>query len=426
MSYRFIPQLADEEIRIQQEEGLRRTVRRAWNSPQYSRKLRACGLEPDDAIGLDDLSRLPTVDVDDLREGYPLPLLCVPPAAVVRVHASSGTTGKRKILAYTAADVETFNLQMARCYELAGLTAEDRMQIAVGYGLWTAGVGFQGGSEKLGMLTVPVGPGNLEMHLQLLQDLESTCFGATASMALLLAEEVERANLGGRLRLRKMICGSEARSEKMRQTIESKLGLEGCHDIAGMTEMYGPGTAIDCDAHDGLHYWADLFIIEVLDPVTLQPVPEGEVGEMVVTSLRKEAVPLLRYRTHDLCRLLPGRCACGLNMPRHDRILGRSDDMLIYRGVNIYPGQFMAVIGEFAELGGEYQVELSRDERGLDHLALTVERAQNACGGNDPALASALEKRLHKAIMARMDVSIVDYAALPRTFSKSRRVVDKR
>ncbi|MEG6593115.1 phenylacetate--CoA ligase [Desulfovibrio sp. 1188_IL3213] len=426
MSYRFIPQLADEEIRLRQEEGLRRTVRRAWNSPQYSSKLRACGLESDGAIGLDDLSRLPTVDVDDLREGYPLPLLCVPPAEVVRVHASSGTTGKRKILAYTAADVETFNLQMARCYELAGLTAEDRMQIAVGYGLWTAGVGFQGGSEKMGMLTVPVGPGNLEMHLQLLQDLESTCFGATASMALLLAEEVERAGLGERLKLRKMICGSEARSEKMRLTIESKLGLEGCYDIAGMTEMYGPGTAIDCDAHDGLHYWADLFIIEVLDPVTLQPVPEGEVGEMVVTSLCKEAVPLLRYRTHDLCRLLPGRCACGLNMPRHDRILGRSDDMLIYRGVNIYPGQFMAVIGEFAELGGEYQVELSRDERGLDHLALTVERAQNVCGGNDSALAAALEKRLHKAIMARMNVSIVDYAALPRTFSKSRRVVDKR
>lgn len=426
MSYRFIPQLEDEDIRHQQEKGLRSTFAHVWNSPQYSTRLQACGLNPGDQLGLDDLTRLPTVDVDDLREGYPLPLLCVPPIDVVRVHASSGTTGKRKILAYTAADVETFNLQMARCYELAGLTAKDRMQIAVGYGLWTAGVGFQGGSEKLGMLTVPVGPGNLEMHLQLLQDLETTCFGATASMALLLAEEVERADLGKKIRLRKMICGSEARSEKMRQTIEAKLGLEGCYDIAGMTEMYGPGTAIDCDAHNGLHYWADLFIIEVLDPVTLQPVPEGEVGEMVVTSLRKEAVPLLRYRTHDLCRLLPGRCACGLNMPRHDRILGRSDDMLIYRGVNIYPGQYMAVIGKFSELGGEYQVELTRDERGLDHLALTVERSQGAHNGNDAALAQALEHRLHKAILARMQVTVVDYATLPRTFSKSRRVVDKR
>ena len=426
MSYRFIPQLEDEDIRRQQEAGLRSTLARVWNSPQYSAKLRACGLNPGDQLGLDDLTRLPTVDVDDLRAGYPLPLLCVPPTDVVRIHASSGTTGKRKILAYTAADVETFNLQMARCYELAGLTADDRMQIAVGYGLWTAGVGFQGGSEKLGMLTVPVGPGNLEMHLQLLQDLESTCFGATASMALLLAEEVERANLGKKIKLRKMICGSEARSEKMRQTIEAKLHLEGCYDIAGMTEMYGPGTAIDCDAHDGLHYWADLFIIEVLDPATMQPVAEGEVGEMVVTSLCKEAVPLLRYRTHDLSRLLPGKCSCGLAMPRHDRILGRSDDMIIYRGVNIYPGQLMEVIGQFAELGGEYQVELTRDDRSLDHLALTVERGQGQTAGNDAALAHELETRLHKAIMARVSVSVADYASLPRTFSKSKRVVDKR
>ena len=426
MSYRFIPQLTDEDIRRKQLEGLRYTVRQAWNSPQYRAKLEACGVKPDDITSLDDLRRLPTSDVEDLREGYPLPLLCVPPRDVARIHASSGTTGKRKILAYTQRDIDTLGLQIARCFEVAGFTPEDRMQLAVGYGLWTAGAGFQAGSEKVGMLTVPVGPGNLEMHLQLLQDLGATGFTATASMALLLAEEVERADLRSKIKLRRMVCGSETRSEKMRLAIESKLGLEGCYDIGGMTEMYGPGTAIDCDAHEGLHYWADLFIIEVLDPATMQPVAEGEVGEMVVTSLRKEAVPLLRYRTHDLCRLLPGRCSCGLNMPRHDRILGRSDDMLIYRGVNIYPGQYMAVIGEFTELGGEYQVELTRDERGLDHLTLTVERAQGVGSGNDAALAQALEHRLHKAILARMQVVVVDYATLPRTFSKSRRVVDKR
>ena len=300
------------------------------------------------------------------------------------------------------------------------------MQLAVGYGLWTAGAGFQAGSERLGMLTVPVGPGNLEMHLQLLQDLGATGFTATASMALLLAEEVERADLRGKIKLKRMVCGSETRSEKMRLAIESKLGLEGCYDIGGMTEMYGPGTAIDCDAHEGLHYWADLFIVEVLDPATMQPVAEGEVGEMVVTSLCKEAVPLLRYRTHDLSRLLPGQCSCGLAMPRHDRILGRSDDMIIYRGVNIYPGQLMEVIGQFAELGGEYQVELTRDERSLDHLALTVERGQGQTAGNDAALAHELETRLHKAIMARVSVNVADYASLPRTFSKSKRVVDKR
>jgi len=426
MSYRFIPQLTDEDIRQKQLEGLRYTVRQAWNSPQYRAKLEACGLKPDDITSLDDLRRLPTCDVEDLREGYPLPLLCVPPRDVARIHASSGTTGKRKILAYTQRDIDTFSLQIARCFELAGFTPEDRMQLAVGYGLWTAGAGFQAGSERLGMLTVPVGPGNLEMHLQLLQDLGATGYTATASMALLLAEEVERADLRGKIKLKRMVCGSETRSEKMRLAIESKLGLEGCYDIGGMTEMYGPGTAIDCDAHEGLHYWADLFIIEVLDPATMQPVAEGEVGEMVVTSLCKEAVPLLRYRTHYLSRLLPGQCSCGLAMPRHDRILGRSDDMIIYRGVNIYPGQLMEVIGQFAELGGEYQVELTRDDRSLDHLALTVERGQGQTAGNDAALAHELETRLHKAIMARVSVSVADYASLPRTFSKSKRVVDKR
>lgn len=424
--HRFIPHLTDEETRRIQTEGLRKTVEQAMKSPQYRQKLQDAGISANDVPGLDDLRHLPLVDAEDLREGYPLPLLCVPETEIVRIHASSGTTGKRKILAYTRKDIDTFSLQMARCYEMAGLTQADRMQVAVGYGLWTAGAGFQLGSELFGMMTIPVGPGNLEMHLQLLCDLGATCFGATASMALLLAEEVERGGLREKLKLRKMICGAETRSEKMRLAIEEKLGLEGSYDIAGMTEMYGPGTAIDCDLHDGLHYWADLFIIEILDPVSLQPVAPGEVGEMVVTSLRKEATPLLRYRTHDLCRLIPGKCECGLNMPRHDRILGRSDDMFVYRGVNIYPGQLMEVIGKFAELGGEYQAELSRDERSLDHLKLKVERNQNAARDNDANLSAQLERSLHKSILARINVEIVDYGALPRTFGKSRRVLDLR
>ena len=391
MAYRFLPSYTADELARIQLDGLRFTVAQALRSPQYREKLAACGVEPGDIRSLDDLRRLPTVDVDDLRAGYPLPLCCVPEEEIVRIHASSGTTGKRKILAYTQKDIETFSLQMARCYELAGLTPADRMQVAVGYGLWTAGAGFQLGSEKLGMLTIPVGPG-----------------------------------IRDELKLKKVICGSETRSEKMRLAIESKLGLEASYDIAGMTEMYGPGTAMDCDAHEGLHYWADLFIIEVVDPETLQPLPVGEVGEMVVTSLCKEAVPLLRYRTHDLSRLLPGECSCGLGMPRHDRILGRSDDMIIFRGVNIYPGQIMDVIGGYAELGGEYQVELRRDERALDHMTLTVERAPRASADGDAALAEHLGRRLHKAILARVDVRICDPGSLPRTFSKSRRVVDLR
>lgn len=424
--HKFIPHYTADDLAKIQLEGLRWTLKHARNSAQYRKKLDNCGVEPGDIKSMDDLRHLPFTDVDDLREGYPLPLLCVPEKDIARVHASSGTTGKRKVLAYTAGDIHTFSLQMARCYELAGLTPEDRMQIAVGYGLWTAGAGFQLGSEMFGMLTIPVGPGNLEMHLQLLEDMRSTCFGATASMALLLAEEVERAGLRDRICLKKMICGAETRSEKMRLAIESKLGLEDSFDIGGMTEMYGPGTAMDCENHGGLHYWADLFIIEVIDPHTLQPVANGEVGEMVVTSLRKEAVPLIRYRTHDLTRLLPGDCGCGLAMPRHDKILGRSDDMIVFRGVNIYPGQIMAVIEKFPELGGEYQAKLTRDERALDHLELSVERVPQFSAADDANLAARLEEKLRTAILAKIAVKVVDYGSLPRAFGKSKRIVDLR
>ena len=423
-AYRFIPTLNEQTLEEQQLVGVRWTLQQAQHSPQYRAKL--AGIAPDDIRSMEDVRRLPFTTVEDLRAGYPLPLLSVPEREVVRIHASSGTTGKRKILAYSRKDLDTFSLQMARCFELAGITEDDRLQVAVGYGLWTAGAGFQLGSERLGALTVPVGPGNLEMHLQLLQDVGSTCFGSTASMALLLAEEVERHGLRDKIALRKVICGAETRSEKMRLAIERKLGLQGSYDIAGMTEMYGPGTAIDCDAHEGLHYWADLFLIEVLNPETLLPVPVGEVGEMVVTSLCKEAVPLVRYRTRDLTRLLPGRCSCGLAIPRHDKILGRSDDMIIFRGVNIYPGQIMEVIGAFPELGGEYQLELRRDEQGLDHMRMLAERADGHGADGDAALAEAVGRRLHKALLARVEVGIADTGALPRAFGKSKRVTDLR
>lgn len=424
--FQFIPSLDDEELAAIQLDGLRWTLRQAKKSAQYSKILGDCGVQPDDIKSLDDLENLPFTDVNDLREGYPLPLLCVPEQEITRIHASSGTTGKRKILAYTAKDTAAFALQMARCYELSGLSNSDRMQIAVGYGLWTAGAGFQLGSELLGMMTIPVGPGNLEMHLQLLEDMQATCFGATASMALLLAEEVARRGARDRLALKRIICGAEPCSKKMRETIEVNLGLEGCYDIGGMTEMYGPGAAIDCDFHASLHYWADLFIIEIIDPATLKAVEPGEVGEMVVTSLKKEAVPLIRYRTHDLTRLIPGKCECGLNMPRHDRILGRSDDMFIFRGVNIYPGQISDVIGKFPELGGEYQVMLTRDNSGRDQLLLTVERASLAQSDADAQLAKKIEEKFQKSILARPKIEIADYGSLPRTFGKSRRITDSR
>lgn len=424
--YRYIPVYTDEELLKVQTDGLIWTMHQAEHSPQYRALFKKHGVCADDVRSLDDLRKLPITDAETLREGYPFPLLCVPTRDVVRIHSSSGTTGKRKILTYTAKDVWAFNTQMARCFEMAGLTQDDRLQVAVGYGLWTAGAGFQMGSEEYGMLTIPVGTGNLQTHLQMMMDVGTTCLGATASMALLLAEEVDRAGIRDKLKLRTVICGSETRSEKMRIAIETKLGIKGSYDVGGMTEMYGPGTSIDCDYHTGLHYWADRFIIEVLDPATLQPVPDGTIGEMVVTTLCKEASPLIRYRTHDLASIVPGKCPCGLNMPRHSPIHGRSDDMLIFRGVNIYPGQLMDVIGKFPELGGEYQILLTRDSEAKDHMLLNVERAENVTNDGDKPLAQALEEALKTALFAHVDVAIVDHGSLPRTFSKSKRIIDHR
>ena len=423
---RFLPHLPADFLADHQLAGIRWSVDQALNSPQYRAKLTAAGIASgSDIHSLEDIRKLPFTDVTDLRDGYPFPLLCVPMEDVVRVHASSGTTGKRKVLAYTQKDVDTFALQMARCYELAGLTTSDRIQIAVGYGLWTAGVGFQAGVERFGALAVPIGPGNLDMQLQFLVDMQVTCLGATASMALLLAEEVERHNLRDKLALKKIIFGSEPHSLKMRQTFTEKLGLEGSYDIAGMTEMYGPGTGLNCEYGEGIHYWADLFYIEIIDPHTLEPVPDGEIGEMVVTSLSKEAVPLIRYRTHDLTRLIPEPCPCGRMIPRHGYIRGRSDDMVIFRGVNIYPGQIADVLNAFPDVGGEYHVELTRRE-GLDYMLLRVERAAGRSADADSNLARAISMEMHKRIMARIEVEIVDPGALPRTFSKSKRITDLR
>ena len=424
--YRFIPQYSQEHLSRLQEDGLRWTVLHAFaRSPQYRAKFKEAGIDPCDVQGLDDLKHLPLTTADDLRLGYPLPLLSVPETEVVRVHASSGTTGKRKILAYTRKDVETFALQMARCFEMAGLTPRDRVQIAVGYGLWTAGAGFQLGCEQFGALTIPVGAGNLEIHLQMLADLGSTCLCSTASMALLMGEEVQRHGLADTIKLRTVIFGAEGHNEKMRRTFERNLGIEQSFDIGGMTEMYGPGSALECRAHAGLHYWADLFIIEILDPVTLEPAAPGEIGEMVVTSLCKEASPIIRYRTRDLCRLLPEPCPCGCSMPRHDHILGRSDDMIVFRGVNVYPGQIAEVLQEFPDLGSEYHIVLSRDN-GRDHMRLQVERASSASADTDEALCRRVARQLHSRVLISADIEIANPGSLPRSFGKSRRVTDTR
>jgi phenylacetate-CoA ligase len=425
-NYRFIPKLSEEELHDRQVEGLQWTVNHVWkNSPFYRQRFQEAQIEPGDVKDLDELRRLPFTTAEDLKAGYPLPLLSVPEDRVVRIHASSGTTGKRKVLAYTQRDIDTWKDMFARCYELSGMTTLDRVQVCVGYGLWTAGVGFQLGCERFGAMAVPVGPGLLDIQLQLLTDLKPTVLGATASMAFLLGEEVQKAGLQDKIALKKCIFGAETHSPKMRRKFEEALGLEDSFDVIGMTELYGPGAGLDCMAHEGTHYWADLYIIEIVDPETLEPVPDGQPGEMVVTSLCKEAAPLIRYRTRDMTRILPGTCSCGLGLPRIDVITGRSDDMIIFRGVNIYPGQLAELLEDMPQLSSEYQVQLTRSG-GLDFMTLRVERAPQSDESADESAARELVDRIKRRVLVTSQVEIVPAGSLPRTFAKTKRVIDDR
>ena len=425
---RFMPSVKNrDELLDRQLEGLIWTVNHAYTgSSFYREKLDGAGVKPSDVRSLDDLSRLPFTTAKDLQEGYPFPLLSVPFEKVVRIHASSGTTGKRKVLCYTQKDIDDWAHFFARCYEMADLTLDDRVQIAVGYGVWTAGVGFQLGCERFGAMAIPVGPGNLDMQCQFLVDMQTTVMCCTASMGLLMAEEVTRRGIREKIKLRKMIFGSERSSDAMKSKIKQLLGLDHLFDIPGMTELYGPGTGLDCIYHAGIHYWADYYLLEILDPETLRPVSEGEIGEMVVTTLSKEAAPLIRYRTRDLTRLIQGECPCGSLLPRHDRLLGRSDDMIIFRAVNIYPGQIDHVLSGVQDIGSEYQVVLDRKEDGKDYMTLKVERGEGIEKGPDPQLGKRIRDEIKKQILVSADVEIVDYGALPRSERKSKRVFDNR
>jgi phenylacetate-CoA ligase len=428
MAKSFMPeQRTRDELLAFQLEGLKWTVNHAYSgSAHYRKKFEEAGVTPDKIKSLDDLKLLPFTTADDLKNGYPFPLLSVPLEDVVRIHASSGTTGKKKVLAYTARDVDDWAHFFARCYEMAGMTSSDRVQICVGYGLWTAGAGFQLGCERFGAMAIPIGPGNLDMQCEFLVDFKTTVVCCTASMGLLLAEEVEKRGLRNRINLKKVIFGSERSSDAMRAKIRELLRVEHIFDIPGMTELYGPGTGLDCTHHQGIHYWADYYIVEFLDPETLMPVPEGEIGEMVVTTLRKEAAPLVRYRTRDLTRAIPGTCACGSILPRHDRFLGRSDDMFIFRAVNIYPGQIDHVLSSVPGAGCEYQVHLSRREDGKDYMTIKVERGQECRPENDGNLKKLIEGLVKTQVMVSCDTEICCYGELPRSERKTKRVFDKR
>ena len=428
MAKTFMPSFNSlDELHAHQLEGLKWTVNHVYEGSEfYRQRLDAAGVQPADIRHLDDIRRLPFTSADDLREGYPFPLLSVPESEVVRIHASSGTTGKRKILSYTQKDIDDWIHFFARCYEMAELGSEDRVQIAVGYGVWTAGVGFQLGCERFGAMALPVGPGNVDMQCQFLVDLQASVMCCTASMGLLMAEEINRRNLKDQINLKKMIFGSERSSDAMRARIKELLGLEDMFDIPGMTELYGPGTGLDCTRHEGIHYWGDYYILEILDPETLEPVPAGEVGEMVVTTLCKEASPLIRYRTRDLTRAIERPCSCGCVLPLHDRLLGRSDDMIIYRAVNIYPGQIDEVLSTIPDAGCEYQVHVERKDDGRDYMTIHLECCEDFDPAKKPDLAEDVRNAIKKTIMVSCGVDVLDYCALPRSERKSKRFFDHR
>jgi len=405
----FIPyDLTEDKLEKIQLEGLQWTVAHAYdNSTFYREKIGNAGLKPEDIRSL-------------------FPLRAVPFEDIIRIHASSGTTGKRKVLCYTQKDLDVWADIFARCYELAGLTREDRVQIAVGYGLWTAGVGFQAGCERFGAMAVPVGPANAEMHCEMMIDLSTTVFCATASMALLMAEEIHKRNLLSRIKVKKIIMGAERHSDSMRTRIKELMNVEHIFDIYGLTELYGPGTGLDCSYHNGIHYWADYFIFEVIDPETLKPLPPGKQGELVVTTLNKEGSPLIRYRTHDITRILDQECSCGVPLPRHDSILGRTDDMFTYRAVNIYPSQIDHVLSRVDGIGSEFQIHLKQRESGRDMMLIKIERGTGAERADDIHLAERVETEIRRKILVRSQVEIVDNGELPRTQSKSQRVFDQR
>jgi len=425
----FMPHFKSEEaLKAHQLEGLQWTLRHAYNgSSFYRERLDKAGVRPEDIRTLDDLEHLPFTAAQDLQRGYPFPLLSVPFENVVRIHASSGTTGKRKVLCYTKKDIDDWSHLFARCYEMAGLTPDDRVQLSSGYGLWTAGIGFQMACETFGAMAIPVGPGNLDLQCQLLIDFQTTVMMVTASMGLLVAEEINRRGIRDKINLKKITIGSERSGDAMRKRILDLLELEDMFDITGMTELYGPGAGMDCIFHTGIHYWADFYILEILDPETLKPVPEGEIGEMVVTTLKKEASPLIRYRTRDLTRLIPGDdCPCGCILPRHDRILGRSDDMIIFRAVNIYPGQIDHVLSSIDGIGSEYQIHLDRKEDGRDYMTIKVERDEEVEKGQDEELIKRIATQIKNQIMVSANIELVDYGSLPRSERKTQRVYDDR
>ena len=385
----------------------------------YGKKLKEAGITRVDSV--EEFEKLPFSEKNDLREAYPLGLMTAPEEEIVRIHSSSGTTGLPVIIPYTKKDVDDWATMFARCYEMAGITKYDRIQITPGYGLWTAGIGFQAGCEKLGAMAVPMGPGNTDKQLQMMMDLKTTVLCSTSSYALLLAEEIEKRGIKDKIHLKKGVIGSERWGKKMRERIANELGIE-LYDIYGLTEIYGPGIGINCPGETGMHYWDDFIYIEIIDPKTGEVLPDGELGEIVITTLVKEGAPLIRYRTHDLSRIIPEPCPCGSKYPRLDVIMGRTDDMMKIKGVNVFPAQIEEILRDFPMLSSEYQIRISHVD-GKDTLRIYVETD----GTIDFA---ALAKKISASVKSRIGftpiVKVVEIGVLPRSEKKTKRVIDER
>ena len=403
-------------------EQVDRQVKRLIKSGSYyGEKYKSLGI--DGVKSQEDFLKLPFSEKNDLRNAYPLGIMACDESEIVRIHSSSGTTGQPVIIPYTAKDVDDWAVMFARCYEMAGITKNDRIQITPGYGLWTAGIGFQAGCERLGAMAIPMGPGNTEKQLKMMIDLKSTVIAATSSYALMLGEEVTKRGLRDKISLKKGVIGSERWSDAMRARIQEELGIE-LYDIYGLTEIYGPGIGINCQKESGIHYWDDFLYIEIIDPVTCEPVPDGEEGEIVITTLVKEGAPLIRFRTHDLSRIIPEKCPCGSKFPRIDIIKGRSDDMFKVRGVNMFPSQVEEILSKVEGASSEYSVTIARDDdNNRDVMLLTVEGDGNY--SFDEITKKILE--LFKSMIGMTPkVIVVPIGTLPRSEKKTKRVTDLR
>ena len=389
-------------------------------SPFYAKKFE--GIDLGDVQTQADFEARPFSEKADLRDAYPLGLAAVPESEIVRIHSSSGTTGTPVIIPYTQQDVIDWAVQFARCYEMAGITKDDRIQITPGYGLWTAGIGFQLGAERLGAMAVPMGPGNTDKQIRFMKDMQSTVLCATSSYALLLAEEIAKRGVRDELNLKRAVIGSERWGHKMRQRIANELGVK-IYDIYGLTEVYGPGIGVSCDYECGMHVWDDYCYFEIVDPKTGKVLPDGEIGELVITTLRKEGAPLVRYRTHDLSRIIPGECECGSPFPRIDTLIGRTDDMVKVKGVNIFPAQIEEIIKFTDGASSEYQVMIDHLE-GKDIMTVFFE---TDAGVEDR---EQIERNMESIFKGKLGMTpnakAVAIGELPRSEKKTQRIFDNR